>query len=146
MTIASLFSAQRNIVTLGVQGVVSDDLGRVLLVKHGYRPGWHFPGGGVERGETAEAALTRELKEEVGVEPLEAPTLWGIYSHFDEFPGDHIVLFLLPRWRQASTPASNFEIQDQGFFGLDALPEDTSPQTCARLWEIEGHTGRSARW
>jgi 8-oxo-dGTP diphosphatase len=45
--------------------------GRVLLAKR--PPGrplaglWEFPGGKVERGETPEAALIRELEEELGV-------------------------------------------------------------------------------
>lgn len=39
--------------------------GNILMVRHPDR-GWEFPGGHVEEGETPEAALMRELQEEVG--------------------------------------------------------------------------------
>ena len=67
--------------TLGVRGLICDDAGRVLLVRHTYSKGWHLPGGGVERGETALEAIVREAAEEGGVEATAAPILIGFYSN-----------------------------------------------------------------
>lgn len=138
--------ANRNRVTLGVQAAVTDRDGRILLVRHGYRPGWHFPGGGVERGESLKSAITRELEEETGVVLLEDARLFGIYAHFDAFPGDHIVLFVATAWRRERVPSPNNEIAEHGFFALDALPEGTMPTTRRRLEEILGQAPRSAHW
>jgi 8-oxo-dGTP diphosphatase len=60
---------------MGVGAVVVDD-GRVLLVRRGREPlrgQWSLPGGLVEVGESLDAAVTREVKEETGllVEPIE---------------------------------------------------------------------------
>ena len=61
--------------TLGVRGLVTDEAGRVLLIQHTYVKGWHLPGGGVDRGEAAEAAVIRELVEEVGIVATSRPLL-----------------------------------------------------------------------
>lgn len=61
-----------------VVAVFTDDAGRVLLCRmvpdRGVFPGqWALPGGGVEPGERLEAALRREVREELGID-LEAAT------------------------------------------------------------------------
>ncbi len=134
------------IITIGVQGAVIDANGRLLLVRHGYRPGWHFPGGGLERGETADLALRRELLEEVGVIPTARPRLFSIYSHFDVYPGDHIALFIVRAWQQPAIPPPSFEIAEQGFFAPEALPDGTSAGTRRRVLEIVRGTRPAGAW
>jgi 8-oxo-dGTP diphosphatase len=53
---------------VAVAGVVFDERDRVLLLRHRFWPegSWGLPGGYVQRGETLEAALARELREETG--------------------------------------------------------------------------------
>lgn len=132
--------------TLGAQGVVFDADSRVLLIKHTYRRGWHFPGGGVEANETAEEALGRELLEEAGVALTGPPELFGLYANFRAFPRDHVALFLAPAWEQRKTVAPNHEIAAHEFFALDALPTDINPSTAQRLKEIVHSEPRSALW
>jgi 8-oxo-dGTP diphosphatase len=44
-----------------------DTVGRILLVKPTYKPGWEIPGGMVEPGESPAAACAREITEELGI-------------------------------------------------------------------------------
>lgn len=132
--------------TLGAQGVVLDTDNRVLLIRHTYRPGWHFPGGGVERGETIEDALGRELLEEAGVTLTGPPELFGLYANHHLFPGDHIALFLVRAWLQQTVPTPNAEIAEQAMFPWDALPDTISPPTRLRILEIMGREPRAPHW
>jgi 8-oxo-dGTP pyrophosphatase MutT (NUDIX family) len=132
--------------TLGAQGMVLDSQGRVLLVRHGYRPGWFFPGGGVEMGESVARALARELIEEAGVAIEQTPELFGIYDNSAAFPGDHIVLFVVRRWRQEAIPPPNREIAERDFFAVDALPAGTSGGTRRRIAEVLDAAPRTGAW
>lgn len=144
--VKSFLSRRADIVTLGAQGLIVDDVSRVLLIRHGYRPGWHFPGGGVEHGEDVETALAREVLEETGITITAPPRLIGIYSHFDDYPGDHIILFLIRHWRRDVMPKANAEVAEQCFCALDDLPERLSPGTSRRLKEVFGGVDQSLAW
>jgi len=132
--------------TLGVRGLVIDAQGRVFLVKHTYMRGWHLPGGGVEPGETVFEALARELKEEGNIELLETPAPGGVYFHAAVSRRDHVVLFVVQHFRQPAPPVPDHEIMAHGFFALDALPEDTSAATRARIAEVMMGAPVSPRW
>jgi ADP-ribose pyrophosphatase YjhB (NUDIX family) len=131
--------------TLGVRGVAEDANGQILLVRHTYKEGWYLPGGGVERGQTAEQALVMEMQQEAGVGVVGAPELFGVYLNEPGFRGDHVFLFRALTWR-AVRADNRGEISELGFFPRMALPAGTTPATRARLAEIYDGAPRSPYW
>ncbi|MDR3507135.1 MAG: NUDIX domain-containing protein [Caulobacteraceae bacterium] len=131
--------------TLGVRGLVTNADGAVLLVKHTYMPGWYMPGGGVERGETAEEALLRELVEEAGVEAEGGVRLISIHANHGLFRGDHVLVYRIERWRPCKATSVG-EIEAVGWFAPDALPEDTTKATRRRIEEALGGAPAHPHW
>ncbi|MEK1896623.1 MAG: NUDIX domain-containing protein, partial [Rhizobium sp.] len=79
MRIVHVYFAIARGMTMGVRAACFDSAGRIFLVRHSYVPGWHMPGGGLERNETAEEALIKELREEGNLRILGRPQLFHIY-------------------------------------------------------------------
>lgn len=131
--------------TLGVRAACFDAEGRVFLVRHTYVPGWHLPGGGVERGETAIEALVKELREEGNLEMLGAPRLFQVYFNGRISGRDHVLLYRV-RVQQTAPRSADREIAECGFFDLASLPEGATEATCRRLAELSGEAAVSHHW
>lgn len=132
--------------TLGARAVVIDGAGRIFLVKHSYVDGWHLPGGGVETGESLLTALARELEEEGNIRLTAPPQLFGVFFNRRVSRRDHVALFVVRDFLQDAPPRPNREIVDHGFFAPEALPEDVSRATRARIAEVLGGGPVSELW
>lgn len=132
--------------TLGVRGIVTDAEGRVLLVKHTYTPGWHLPGGGVERLETSGVSLLRELKEEAGIEAkAENLELVSVHANHAFFPNDHVLVYRVTAWTRGEA-TSRGEIAEVRFVDPLNPPADVSRGTNNRLGEVFGGKPRNELW
>jgi 8-oxo-dGTP pyrophosphatase MutT (NUDIX family) len=138
----------RRRMVLGARAILVDGDDRVLLLRHTYMPGWHFPGGGVEPGETAEDAARREAEEETGLR-IEGPmTMLGLYLQKHEATNrDHVAAFVGRQFTEVKPFRPNGEIAEIGWFAFDALPEGTNPGTARRVAEVAaGGHGISGLW
>jgi 8-oxo-dGTP pyrophosphatase MutT (NUDIX family) len=122
----------RHPVTLGVRLLLVDD-GKILLVKHTYRPGWFLPGGRPDRGESLAQTARREAQEEAGVK-TEGIELLGIVSHLPSWRSDHVAIFRANSFDRR--PCSSREIERVKMFSLNALPDDTSDEALAVLQKL----------
>lgn len=114
--------------SVGVGGVVVHD-GRVLLIRRGKPPlfgRWVVPGGTVERGETLEQALVREVREETGLEvrPVQFLTAFDrILRAPDGSVGYHYVILDYLCERIAGEPQGGSDALDARFAAPGELEE-----------------------
>lgn len=132
--------------TLGVRGLIVDQIQRVFLVRHTYVPGFYLPGGGVDGGETLEQAMRRELKEEGNIVLSAPPSLFGVYLNRRVSSRDHVALYVIRDFAQSAPREPDYEIAEAGFFPLDALPDTTTEATRARIREALHGEAPSPYW
>ena len=111
----------RFMVTAGA--VVTDDVGRVLLLKHVFRmgAGWGIPGGFIEKGEQPEDAVRRELMEEAGLE-LESAEI-AFARTLKRIRQVEIIFRCRPRGQPRP---QSIEIKSAEWFAPDELPKELS--------------------
>jgi 8-oxo-dGTP diphosphatase len=109
---------------LTVDGVVVED-GAVLLIRRRNPPfagRYALPGGFVDVGETVEAAVVREVREETGLDTV-ITCLLGVYSDPARDPRGHTVSVTYLLRRLGGTLAGADDADDARFFPLAALPK-----------------------
>ena len=120
---------------MGAAGLVLDAQGRVLLVRQGYLSGWSLPGGGVDRGEPPEAAVRRELAEEVGLSGG-VVEFAGLYTRRVGLVSNVIALYRVTGATVDFKPS--WEIRDILWADPASPPPGLTPATRRRLAELQG--------
>src|SRR5690606_37199574 len=106
--------------TVGVNAIITDELGRVWLQKHRFWPeqAWGLPGGIVGANESPEAALHREIQEEVGLGLKDVQVL-----DTELFYRRGITLNFLAQFEPGQVNLQSKEILDGQFFAPENLPK-----------------------
>lgn len=107
--------------TVSAAAVITRSDGRILILKHAIRPrwAWGIPGGFIEHGESPDAGLRREIKEETGLQLSEVRML------FLRTLGGHIEMIFKAK-AEGEPVIDGSEITDVGWFAAEDLPEEMS--------------------
>ena len=104
-------------------------------MRHGYVSGWHFPGGGVEVGETCLESLKRELEEEARIAIEAPPVLHGLFFNRQTSRRDHVAAYVVRSFRVLGERTPDWEIKEARFF----------PAEGAAGWNDARHPGEARR-
>lgn len=120
--IVFLYRLTRSRYTAGVNGVLLDEAGRILLVKHVFHPKhpWGLPGGWVDRMEEPADTVVREFREELN---LSIAIIRPIMIQKGQFWGSHLdIAFWVNICSENPQISLSEELLAYDWFALEALP------------------------
>lgn len=132
-TVTTADGQTRKVTEVAVGVMIQRD-GRFLLAQRPagkpYEGYWEFPGGKLEPGESVEAALARELHEELGLDILRSER-WHILEH--DYPHAYVRLYFckITEWR--GDPVG----REGQAFSWQAVPVDVGPLLPATIPVVE---------
>ncbi|UQN06398.1 NUDIX hydrolase [Deinococcus sp. QL22] len=111
---------------MGAVGIILNDGGDVLLQRLAGRDVWGLPGGLCELGEPPQQTMTREVREETGLDVLESQLLELLVTPHRQLPnGDeayfYTAVYHVTHWQGTPVPDS-VEGIELAFFGVEGLP------------------------
>ncbi|MCU1394288.1 MAG: putative hydrolase [Ilumatobacteraceae bacterium] len=117
--------------TSGSAAVIFNGAGELLLVRERFRDrqAWGLPGGYMKRGETHDANVRRELREEllIDVDSL------AFVGFFPQERIDHIDALYTVTLEPTIVPRAGRELQEVRWFRTGALPAAVTPLTVRAL-------------
>ena len=97
---------------------------KVLLIKRRDIPVWEIPGGAIDKNETPEEAILREIKEETGIE-TQIDRKVALFSS-NSFFLKPVYLYKI-KANDTSFLACKKEVKEISLFALDSLPKNLAP-------------------
>jgi 8-oxo-dGTP diphosphatase len=98
----------------------ADDLHTILLTRRNVEPfkgQWCLPGGHIDRYETAQEAVIRELREETGL--VFCPQFYGYFDEIIPERGIHAVVMAFAGEARGILAPSESEVSEIGWFTVD---------------------------
>lgn len=120
--------------TYGSRAIILSE-NSILLAKNINSKHWSLPGGKIEKDESPEQCLIRELKEELDIDVSSSEYKLGEYIANKEGKLDTVHIFIIRL--KSSYFKKQWELADAKWFALSELPEDISPAGLRRIREFQ---------
>ncbi len=130
-------TADRHFMVVGVHLILKDKNGRVLLARRantGFGDGeYNFPCGHVDAGENLKTALSREAKEEIGIDINENDLHFAGATHWVSNKQSVNFFFECTNWKGEARNAEPEKCDDVSWFVASEAPANVVKQTSLAL-------------